>query len=199
MGSLLAAVLARAEGFLVEPATPAAGRLETVPPAASPIQVAVTGLSRGSGATTIAAGLAHALVVPDERSGHLISLTQGAAPPRRLPGVAAWDLPPALTDPREIAEYGATLGRVAAGGGAVAVVWDVRADDATRAARVLEECDALVCVAEGAAEPALSRVVCDMIGERLGRIVLVANRVRDDERWTGRCTVAIPESRLAAL
>jgi hypothetical protein len=37
-----------------------------------------------------------------------------------------------------------------------------------------------------------------MIGERHGRALLVANRVRDDERWASRCAVAVPESRRAA-
>jgi hypothetical protein len=79
------------------------------------------------------------------------------------------------------------------------VVWDVRADDVARAARVMEECDAIVCVADGSAEPALCAVVCEMLTERYGSVMLVGNRVRDRERWTGRCSVAVPESRLAAL
>jgi hypothetical protein len=205
MGSLIAAALARAQGFLLEPAV----ALEPQPlPAAvpapieahGPVHVVVTGLSRGSGATTIASGLTQALVVPGARSAHLVSLRRHAAGGRRGPrGVVAWELPPALWNADEVADYGATLARLAAGGGRAAVVWDVRADDAARAARVMEECDAVVCVADGSAEPALCTLVCDMLAERYGRVLLVANRVRDEESWSGRCAVAVPESRLAAM
>jgi hypothetical protein len=54
-------------------------------------------------------------------------------------------------------------------------------------------------VADGPAEPALCAVVCDMLTERYGSVLLAGNRVRDGERWAGRCQVAVPESRLAAL
>jgi hypothetical protein len=148
----------------------------------------------------VAYALARALIVPGARSSHLIALGPGPGEgPRGQPGVTVWELPPALQNPDEIADYGATLGRLAAGGGSAAVVWDVRADDVARAARVMEESDALVCVADGSAEPTLSSLVCDMLAERYGRVLLVANRVRDEDSWTGRCAVWVPESRLAAL
>jgi hypothetical protein len=202
MGSLIAAVLARAQGFLLEPPptveAPAAAVPVLVPAVArNAVQVAVTGLSRGSGATTVAAGLAHALVVPGERSGHLVSLRPGATR-RGPPGVVVWELPPALRNSAEIADYGSTLARLAAGSDAAAVVWDVGADDMALATHLLEGCDALVCVTDGSAEPALCTLVCDMLAERYGRVLLVPNRVRDEEAWSGRCAVAVPESRLAA-
>jgi hypothetical protein len=200
MGSLIATVLARAHGFLVEPAPPVGRTGAAVIETCEAVQVVVTGLSRGSGATTVAAGLAQALVVPGMRSGHLVSLRpcHGAAR-RRAAAVAMWELPPALQDPGEIADYGATLARLAGGGGTAAVVWDVRADDAARAVRVMEACDTVVCVAEGSAEPALCALVRDMIAERYGSVLLVANRVRDRKRWAGRSSVAVPESRLGGL
>jgi hypothetical protein len=209
VGSLIGAALARAQGFLLEPP------VEAEPPPAAPllavvedfaavqvaaVQVVVTGLSRGSGATTIAAGLAHALAVPGARSAHLLTLRPEARAARRAPpGVVAWELPPAMRLPREIADYGATLARLAEGGQKAAVVWDVRADEVACAAGVMEACDAIVCVATGSAEPALCSLVCDMLAERHGRVLLVANRVRDDEAWSGRCSVAVPEARFAAL
>jgi hypothetical protein len=203
MGSLIAAALARAQGFLLEPVAaepapvPAAvAPLETAPP----VNVAVTGLSRGSGATTVACALARALVVPGIRSAHLISLGPGPGEAPRAPaGVSVWELPPALEAPEEIADYGATLGRLAAGGAGAAVVWDVRADEVARATCVIEESAALVCVADGNAEPTLGNLVRDMLGERYGRVLLVANRVRDYEAWAGHCSACIPDSRLAAL
>lgn len=204
MGSLIAAALARAQGFLLEPAPTvevAPGAISPAPLAScGPVNVVVTGLSRGSGATMVAAGLAQALVVPDARSAHLVSLQSDPGGARRAPpGVVAWELPPALQDAEEIADYGATLARLAAGGAPAAVVWDVRADDVARAGRVMESCDAIVCVAAGSAEPALCALVCDMLAERYGRVVLVANRVGDAEAWSGRCAAAVPDARLAAI
>src|SRR5439155_13602687 len=131
--------------------------------------------------------LAHALVVPGARSAHLVSLRSEHGRGRRgTQRVVAWELPPALRDAAEIADYGATLARLAAGGSEAAVVWDVRADDVARAARVMEACDAVVCVADASAEPALCTLVCDILAERYGRVLLVANRVRDEESWSGR-------------
>ena len=139
--------------------------------------------------------------MPGARPAHLVSLgASRRSAARHLGPVVRWELPPALRDADEIADYGATLG-AARGGRAVsaAVVWDVPADDVARAAGVVEDCDALVCVADGAAEPALCALVCDMLAERYGRVLLVANRVRDDEAWAGRCAVTVPDSRLAAV
>jgi hypothetical protein len=203
MGSLIAAALARAQGFLLEPAAAVEPPAVTIarPPLAScgPVDVVVTGLSRGSGATTVAAGLAQALGIPGGRSAHLISLRAEPGARRAPPGVVAWELPPALRDADEVADYGATLGRLAAGGGHAAVVWDVCADDVARAARLMQDCDAIVCVAAGSAEPALCTLVCDMLAERYGRVVLVANRVGEEDAWAGRAAVAVPDSRLAAI
>jgi hypothetical protein len=204
MGSLIAAALARAQGFLLEPAAaaePAPGAVAPAPlVSCGPVDVVVTGLSRGSGATTIAAGLAQALVVPGGRSAHLVSLRAEPGGARRAPpGVVAWELPPALRDAEEIADYGATLGRLAAGGGEAALVWDVRADDVARSARVMQDCDGIVCVAAGSAEPPLCTLVCDMLAERYGRVVLVANRVGDEDAWSRHAAVAVPDSRLAAI
>jgi hypothetical protein len=204
MGSLIAAALARAQGFLLEPAAavePAPAAIARAPLAScGSVDVVVTGLSRGSGATTVAAGLAQALVVPGGRSAHLVSLRAEPGGSRRAPpGVVAWELPPALRDADEIADYGATLGRLAAGGGEAALVWDVCADDVASAARLMQDCDAIVCVAAGSAEPALCTLVCDMLAERYGRVVLVANRVGDQDAWSGRSAVAVPDSRLAAI
>ena len=204
MGSLIAAALARAQGFLLEPGVAEQAHAAAVREplaAAAGVTVVVTGLSRRSGATTVARALAQALVVPGARTAHLISLgPPGSGESGRSPaGVATWDLPPALCDPREISDYGETLGRLAAGSGSAAVVWDVRADDVARSACLTEACDVLLCVADGAAEPALCALVCDMLAERYGRVLLIANRVRDDEVWASRCAVALPDSRLGAL
>jgi hypothetical protein len=195
MGSLFATALARAQGFLVEPAPVSAIAQSS---RGGAVQVVVTAMSRGSGATTIARALAQALWRPGVRSAHLISLRPE---PHRAPtGVSAWELPPALRDPTEIADYGNTLARLAGGGGEAALVWDVCADDVERAARAIERCDAVVCVAEGGAEPALCTLVCDMLAERYEcRVLLVPNRAGDEEDWAGRDALCVPDSRFAAL
>jgi hypothetical protein len=202
VASLIAAALARAQEFLLEPADKAEPRAPVLAPVpvetSEALQVVVTGLSRGSGATTVAAGLAHALVVPGLRSAHLISIGDGAAPPCP-PGVERWELPAALSDSREIADYAATLARLAAGGGQAALVWDARADRVDSAAGVMSASEAVVCVAEGSAEPSLCALVCDMLRERYGRVLLVANRAADPDAWRGCSAVALPDARLAAL
>jgi hypothetical protein len=202
MGSLLAAALARAQDYLLEPAPragpPPSSAVEG-PPAPPAVQVAVTGLSRGAGASTLAAGLALALLVPGARPAHLVSIgATGERGRARLGPLVRWELPPALRGAGELAGYGATLARLAGAHDGAAIVWDVPCDEMPRAAGLVDACDALVCVAHGSAEPVLSSVVRDMLGERHGRVVLAANRVRDPDAWSGRCAAAVPESRLAA-
>jgi hypothetical protein len=41
--------------------------------------------------------------------------------------------------------------------------------------------------------------VIGIVGARLGRIVVVANRVRDRDRWSGRAALCVPESRVGAV
>jgi hypothetical protein len=204
MGSLLTAALERAQAFLLEP--PVVPGPRPAPDAAGAracrdVQVVVTATSRGSGATTVARALAQALVVPGAREGHLVSLRPAPAGARAPGGVSAWEVPPALDDPSEIAQYGGTLTRLARGArGAAAVVWDVQADDVPRAEGAIAAADAVVCVAAGSAEPALCALVGDMLAERYRvRVLIVANRVRDQDEWSGRCAAALPESRLGAL
>jgi hypothetical protein len=200
---LLTAALARAHGFLLAPAAEtgavSANELVLRPSAvARPLRVAVIGLTRRSGATLVARGLAHALAVPGLRESHLLSLA-GAAPDRaaRAGVVRRWEVPPALREPAEVAEYGETVGRLA--GGTAALVWDFSAADSSLATAAIRASDRAVAVASGSAEPALATLVCSMLAERVGDVLLVANRVLDPDRWTGRCVVALPESRLGAF
>jgi hypothetical protein len=201
IGSLLAAALARAQNFVVTPpaAAPPLGPgqgLHAVPAPAASVRVAVVGLSRGSGATTVSLGLARALLVPAVRTAHLLSF---AALPERSAGegVTHWEVPAALREPREVAEYGATVERLA--GPPAALVWDVAVGESERGVAAIGACDCVVAVAAASAEPALAGLVCTLLGERYGRVVLIANRVRYPEAWSGRCAVALPESRIGAL
>jgi hypothetical protein len=202
VGSLLSAVLARAQGFLVEPATEPE-RSRRVPLAqavahAEPLRLAVVGLSHESGATTVASGLAHALASSGERDVHLLTLTCEEGDSHSTPsGVTRWEVPFALREPGEVAEYGATVERLV--GRVPAIVWDVSAREAERAGEAIRSSDRVIGLAAPGAEPALSHLVCTMLAERYGEVLLVANRVRDPERWAGRCVAALPESRLGAL
>jgi hypothetical protein len=201
MGSLLAAALARAQGFLLEPAERPAPPVAApfAPGAAEPVQVAVTGLSCGCGASTIAAGLALALVIPGTRPSHLVSFgPDGSGKRGNLGPVVRWELPPALREADELADYSTTLARLAGARAGAAVVWDVPSEEMGRAGGVVEACDALVCVAEGSAEPVLCSLVRDMLAQRFGRVILVANRVREPEPWAGLCELLMAESRLTA-
>jgi uncharacterized protein (DUF3820 family) len=203
VGSLFAAALARAQGFLLAPAAETsaapAGEFTLHPSAvARPLRVAVIGLTRRSGATLVACGLAHALAVAGVRESHLLTLA-GEGPDRaaRAAAVTRWELPPALREPAEVAEYGETVGRLA--GGPAALVWDFSAADSGLAGAAIRASDCAVAVASGSAEPALAALVCSMLAERVGDVLLVANRVLDPDRWRGRCLAALPESRLGAF
>jgi hypothetical protein len=202
VGSLVTAALARVQGFLLAPAgaAPAADVLGARPPTvARPLRVAVIGLTRQSGATTVARGLARALAVPGVRASHLVSLDGDVsdARPAKPATVTRWQVPPALRDPAEVAEYGETIARLA--GGTAALVWDFSAADSEVAAAALEASDRAVAVASGTAEPALASLVGSMLAERVGDVLLVANRVLEPDGWAGRCLTTLPESRFGAF
>jgi hypothetical protein len=63
---------------------------------------------------------------------------------------------------------------------------------------VAQRANAVVLVAGMGSEPALAEVAARMLGEDFGRVVLVANRVTDASRWSGRPDLCVPESRLGA-
>jgi hypothetical protein len=165
MTTLIREAVARAHDFLLEPspAEPAQRR------GARPTEVAVLGLSAGSGVTTLARGLALMLEVPDKRPARVLSLGEGSG--------------------HEVVQLA---------GGASALVWDVASSAATAARSVAPRADAVVLVAGKRSEPALAEVTADMLREDFGRVVLVANRVTDPSRWNGRPDLCVPESWLGA-
>ena len=62
-----------------------------------------------------------------------------------------------------------------------------------RAGELVGHCpDLTVLVVPGDVEPALVSLVIGIVAARLGRIVVVANRVRDRERWSGRAALWSP-------
>ncbi len=197
--SLLANVLERATGFLLEPAPTTAPPAPPRPAAADvafpgPVSLAVMGLSPGCGARTLAAGLALALSRRGE-APFLVSL----GPSRPAAGaVRVCEVPAALTGADEVACYGGTLLRLAADGSATSSVWSVPAREAPRAAAVVAEVDAVIAVAGRTAEPALSGMVCSLLAERCRRVLLVGNSVQRPDEWARWAAVCLPGSRLGA-
>jgi hypothetical protein len=169
-------------------------------PALSSVEVVVLGLSAGCGVSTVARGIAVALAVAS-RSAHVVTLAAAGHAPRPLPraglgGGSLWEIPATLSDPEEVAEYGAMVRRLA---GPAAVVWDVPSSEAARAALATVAADAVLAVAAGDGEPALAELVAGMLAERFGRVPVVANRAGDAARWSGRAAVSIPPSRIGAM
>jgi hypothetical protein len=134
------------------------------PPAAmAPLDILVTGLAAGAGASTVARGVAVAL--------------------RRL---------------RPVALSGRGDAAAVAAGPGVAVVRD------TTAAVAGAVCHngpgrVVVAVADARREAAVAALVCDVLARRHERVVLVGNRVRDQDAWRERGAVCVPESRAGVL
>jgi hypothetical protein len=193
----LAAVLERAGEFLLEPAAegtpPAAAAPLPAAPSLEPISVAVMGLATGCGARTVAAGLALAL----GRGGDPAFLVcLGGAPPAAR-ALRACEVPPALTEPEEVATYGGTLLRLS-GAAQPTSVWSVPARQAPRAATVVAETDTVVAVAGPSSEPALAGMVCSLLAERCRRVLLVSNAASDPSGWAAWAAACVPESRIGA-
>jgi hypothetical protein len=101
--AFLSEVLARAQGLLIEPAAPAtdqpspadADRSRARPP--RQLEVVVAGIARGSGASTVAGGLAACLAVPGRRVSQVVALDRdnAVAPPAGCSTALVWDARPA--------------------------------------------------------------------------------------------------------
>jgi hypothetical protein len=206
MASLLTAALARAQSFLLEPSAPRAATPASVTStafddriAADSIEVAVLGARPRCGATTVARGLAAALALPGVRPAHVIALDRSPTAAHSLEiagGGSGWEVPAALADGAEVAEYGAMVSRLA--GRPAAIVWDVAASEVGRAHALACAADVVVAVVVGESEPALGELLGEMLGARFGRVLVVANRA-DPDRWRRRTAACLPDSRLGAL
>ena len=204
-GGFLAAALARAEAWLLEPAEPTAPEGgSTLTPPRRPI-VAVFGLGRGCGASVVSRALAAELAARDPegaaavscaasqggigvarpaaaRLARALSDVPGAAPRAagRLCLVAGAELAALADTAPHFAPLVLDAGGTAVGGVAAAVA------------------DRVVLVAAPRVEPALA----DAAGACLARVgadpICVLNRAREDEPWRSRASVFVPESRLGA-
>jgi hypothetical protein len=179
MASLLTSARERVQGFFLEPAEPtlapgARGGAPAGPrgeqPRPGPVEAIVLGLCAGCGASTVARGLVLMLASRQLRPGHLLVVERGGAQPA----------PPGP------------------GSGPAAVVWDVAPSEVERVTAAALTADAVLLVAPGSGEPALAELVARALRERFGSVSLVANRVGDRARWSGRAAACVPQSRLGA-
>jgi hypothetical protein len=63
---------------------------------------------------------------------------------------------------------------------------------------VVDSATPVVLVTPGSGDPAIAELVASLMKERISRLLLVVNRVRDGEAWKDRADVCLPESRLGA-
>jgi Mrp family chromosome partitioning ATPase len=201
--------LARAEGWLLEPPRRAApafpggtGAAEVFePPPPPPVRpvVAVVGLARGCGATTLARALAVELAARDPARAAIVVSAAGASGP---PIPAS---PMAVRLARSLRAAGChdarAAGRICLAGAlpppaarpAPAVI------DCGRAGPGPALADRTVIVAGPRVEPSLAQVVASSL-ERSGRApAILANRVEEAERWQPIGALVVPESRVAAV
>lgn len=214
--SLLAAALARAGAWLLEPAdapdVAGGGAPSAVPepphPGGRPT-IVVTGAARGCGATTIARALAAELAGRDSSRTAVVAgaSARGALPlgtpaaarvARLLAAGAGIDARASgrlcLVEPYDHSR----LERAARG--IAPLVFD--AEPGAAAGGPASLADGVVVVATPAIEPALAALVAESLG-RVGPEPLIALTRADDDRltptaWSGRANLVLPESRPAA-
>jgi hypothetical protein len=200
-GSLLAAVAARAEAWLLEPAQP---RLRSAEPEqlARPV-IAVLGLARRCGTTTVARALAVELARRDRSGGAIVSASSRGPAPALATAAArrlSRALPPesaaaagrlCLLDPDEPALRELVASRPAP------VVLDVAHGVAPEGPCALA--DAVVLVAAPSVEPALADVVAASLSREGPAPAIVLNRALEPGLWRAREDVLlIGDARLGA-
>jgi hypothetical protein len=199
---LVALVAAKAERWLLEPASPRP-RAADPPPEARPV-IAVIGLGPRCGATTLARALAVELARRSRGGAAIVSAASrgpapalATSPARRL----ARALPPEIASAAGrlclIQDHDPALRELAISRPAPLVL-DVSHGDAPEAAFALA--DAAVLVASPVIEPALADVIAASLTRHRGRPAIVLNRVVEDVGgWSSReVLVEIPEARLGA-
>lgn len=203
--SVVAGALTAVAGWLVEPAEPQAASSEQPLVHERPV-IAVAGLRRRCGTTTVARALGAALAARDPSAACAVT-TQGAA------GAVPLGLPSASRLARALGPLGAhrtrTCGRLCLVNGADRVelcatlrflaplVIDV--GDPAEAAAAAAVADGVVVVCGPSSEPALAAVVAESLGRVGPPPAVVVNRFGPEpERWEGRCHMGLPDSRMGA-
>ncbi len=190
----MSGVLARAEAWLLEPAPArAVAASRSAPPAAV---VAVIGLGRGCGTTTVARAIGVELA---RRCGGAAVVTAAAAAHVSLA------TSPARRLARGLGHEARPCGRLALYGGEVAalaltrevpVVLDVGHGTAPEAALALA--DRALLVASPEVEPALVGVAARSLARDALAPLIVLNRATEDEHWGELPDVRVGETRLGA-
>jgi hypothetical protein len=197
----VALVAAKAERWLLEPASPRPRAAE--PPPEVRAVIAVIGLGPRCGATTVARALAIELARRDRGGAAIVSAASrgpapalATAPARRL----ARALPPEIASAAGrlcLVEEDDPALRELATSRPAPLVLDVPHGRAPEAAFALA--DAAVLVATPSIEPALAEVIAASLTREHGAPTIVLNRVVDDVgAWSGRDTLEVPEVRLGA-
>lgn len=203
---MVASALTSAAGWLIEPA-PAPEVVEPAPAHREPRPVvAVAGLRRGAGVTTLARALGAALGVRDPCGACVVTAAAGGASvPLGLPagGRLSRRIAPfidgrarpcgrlCLVEDADRACLSAVARDVAP------LVLDV--SDPAEAAAAVSVADHVLLVAGPETEPALAAVVAESLGLVGPPPLVVVNRSgRASERWAAEPHVPVPESRLAA-
>jgi hypothetical protein len=193
-GSFAAAVAARAEAWLLDPATARPERAEReLPPRAV---VTVVGLGPRCGATTIARALAVELARRDPTGAAIVSCASVPAAPVLATGAArrlARALGSRAAGRLALVPHGdPALGQLASDRGAPLVL-DVGHGTPPEAALALA--DQAVLVASPDVEPALAEVAAATLAERP---LVVLNRAVEAEGWRRSPDAVVPESRVSA-
>lgn len=196
----VAAVAARAERWLLDPAPP--GPRPAEPGTDDRLVVAVIGLAPRCGTTTLARALAVELAKRDHSGAAIVTASSRGAGPalataaaRRLaralpPDVAAAAGRLCLVDPDDPSVRELAASRPAP------LVLDV--DHGRPPESALAVADAAVLVAVPGTEPALADVVAASLSRDEGQPRIVLNRSVELGAWRGRCALAVGESRLGA-
>ena len=204
---LVASALTSAAGWLVEPADQVAPAPRPEPRTAPrPVVVAVIGLRRGAGVTTIARAIGAILAASDPGGACVVSCAgPGGSVPLGLPAAARLGRRIEPLVPGRVRACGklclvqdADPAALSAAAGELApLVLDVH--EPAGAATAASLADRAVLVAGPDAEPALAAVVAESLGSVGPQPVVLLNRCgRASERWTAAPHVGVPESRLAA-
>lgn len=203
---IVANALTSVADWLVEPADEVVPVRERDPQAASRPVVAVAGLRRRAGATTVARAIGAALAASDPAGACVVtSPSGGGTVPLGLPaaGRLARRLTPLVIGrPRACGRLCLVDGADQAAVCAVALEFaPVVVDVATpaEAAAAASLADHVVLVAGPETEPALAAVIAESLAVVGPSPAIVVNRYgRALERWRAEDHVGLPESRLAA-
>jgi hypothetical protein len=200
---LVAALLARAEAWLLEPAVSEPRAARPAEPPVRPV-VAVVGLAPRCGATTLARALAARLATGDPSRAAIVA-GQGDAPAfapaaraaaRLAARVGSGGLGAQAAGRLCLASDGDHAGLAASARRLAPLVLDVARDRSPSGAASLA--DLTVLVAPGDGEPALAELAARSIARAGREPVTVASRADDPSRWSGRAVAVLPESRSGA-